>query len=83
MSRNREAKRAVNNFLCLGVRCVIITLGALGAVFASNEDPKPVHVRTPRCERVIDTTVSLMVLSADATQNWDIFCSEKLKHFLD
>lgn len=51
-----EAKRAVNNFMCLGVRCVIITLGALGAIFASNDDPKPIHVRAPKCERVIDTT---------------------------
>jgi len=51
-----EAKRAINNFLCLGVRCVIITFGRLGAIFASSDDPKPIHVRIPKCEKAVDTT---------------------------
>lgn len=44
--------------MCLGVRCVIITFGRLGAIFASNDDPRPIHVRTPKCEKAVDTTVS-------------------------
>lgn len=53
----REAKRAISNFLCLGCRTVIITLGKDGAIFASSSDPKPIHVRAPRVEEVLDTTV--------------------------
>lgn len=53
----REAKRAISNFLCLGCNTVIITLGREGAIFASLSDPKPIHVRAPRVEEVLDTTV--------------------------
>lgn len=53
----REAKRAICNFLCLGCHTVIITLGKDGAIFASSSDPKPIHVRAPRVEEVLDTTV--------------------------
>lgn len=53
---NREAKRAISNFLCLGCNTVIITLGKDGAIFASLSEPKPIHVRAPRVE-VLDTTV--------------------------
>lgn len=51
-----EAKRAIDNFLRLGVRCAIITMGKLGAIFASQAEPRPIHVRPPKCERVVDTT---------------------------
>lgn len=53
----REAKRAISNFLCLGSNIVIITLGKEGAVFASAAEPRPVHVRPPKVEEVLDTTV--------------------------
>lgn len=53
----REAKRAISNFLCLGCHTVIITLGKDGAIFASSAEPKPIHVKTPRVEEVLDTTV--------------------------
>lgn len=51
-----EAKRAISNFLCLGCHTVIITLGKDGAIFASSAEPKPIHVKTPRVEEVLDTT---------------------------
>lgn len=54
----REAKRAINNILCLGCQAVIITLGEDGAIFASSKEPKPIHVRAPKVEQVVDTTVS-------------------------
>lgn len=59
----REAKRAICNILCLGCQTVIITLGEHGAVFASSKEPKPIHVRVPKVEEVIDTTVSQNVLT--------------------
>lgn len=65
----REAKRAISNFLCLGSNIVIITLGKEGAVFASAAEPRPVHVRPPKVEEVLDTTVRL-----------DIFTRPKKKH---
>lgn len=55
-----EAKRAIINFLCLGCSTVIITLGKDGAIFASSSDPRPIHVRAPRVEEVLDTTVTLI-----------------------
>lgn len=36
---------------------VIITLGRDGAVFASSDEPRPIHVRPPKVEEVLDTTV--------------------------
>lgn len=44
--------------LCLGCQTVIITLGEDGAVFASSKEPKPIHIRAPKVEQVVDTTVS-------------------------
>lgn len=32
------------------------------AIFASSEDPKPIHVRAPRVEEVLDTTVRVHML---------------------
>lgn len=55
----REAKRAINNFLCLGSQTVIITLGKDGAIFASAKEPRPIHVRAPKVEEVLDTTVRM------------------------
>lgn len=55
----REAKRAISNFLCLGCQTVVITLGRDGAIFASAEEPRPIHIRTPRVSEVLDTTVSI------------------------
>lgn len=65
----REAKRAINNFLCLGCNMVIITLGRDGAVFASSDEPRPIHVRPPKVEEVLDTTVRFLLF---------IRCSYKL-----
>lgn len=70
----REAKRAISNFLCLGCRTVIITLGGDGAIFASNEDPKPIHVRAPKVEEVLDTTVSLFQYFDSTKSTYHNFC---------
>lgn len=53
----REAKRAINNFLCLGCHTVIITLGKNGAAFASADSPRVIRVLPPPDMKVIDTTV--------------------------
>lgn len=57
----REAKRAINNFLCLGCSTVIITLGKDGALFATQGEPRPVQIRSPRVEEVLDTTVYIYI----------------------
>lgn len=59
LDHSSEAKRAIDNILCLGCRTCIITLGKDGAIFASSSDPRPIHVRGPKVEEVVDTTVSL------------------------
>lgn len=38
-----------------GCQCVIITMGAQGAVFATKEEPAPVHVQAPQIDAA-DTT---------------------------
>lgn len=70
----REAKRAINNFLCLGCRTVVITLGKDGAIFASASEPRPIHVRAPKVEEVLDTTVRMMTV-CDGNSINDIFVS--------
>lgn len=39
---------------------MIITLGKDGAVFASASEPRSIHVRTPKVEEVLDTTVGIL-----------------------
>lgn len=41
-----------------GCKTIIITLGPLGAVFASKDKPAPQWVQVPKIENPIDTTVS-------------------------
>lgn len=41
-----------------GCKIVIITLGPLGAVFASKDEPKPQWVQVPKIENPLDTSVS-------------------------
>lgn len=41
-----------------GCKTVIITLGPLGAVFASKDEPKPQWVQVPKIENPLDTSVS-------------------------
>lgn len=43
--------------MCLGCDTIIITLGKDGVIFASQEDRKPIHIRAPRVQEVLDTTV--------------------------
>lgn len=52
----REAKRALSHFLCLGCKIVIITLGEEGAIFATSENSKAIHVRPRKTKNVVDTT---------------------------
>lgn len=41
-----------------GCKTVIITLGPLGAIFASDDNPEPQWVQTPKIENPVDTSVS-------------------------
>lgn len=41
-----------------GCKIVIITLGPLGAIFASEDKPKPQWVQVPIIENPVDTSVS-------------------------
>lgn len=41
-----------------GCKIVIITLGPLGAVFASKDEREPQWVKVPKIENPIDTSVS-------------------------
>lgn len=52
-----EAKVAVGLLLDKGCKQVIITLGASGAVFASEDNLTPVHVPT-KTVKSVDSTVS-------------------------
>ncbi|KAJ8308715.1 hypothetical protein KUTeg_013589 [Tegillarca granosa] len=58
----KDAEKAIEIFLEKGCKTVIITMGELGAVFASQENKTPVHVpATP--VTAVDTTVSLFIQS--------------------
>lgn len=52
-----EAKVAVGKLLDKGCKQVIITLGASGAVFASQDNCIPIHVST-KTVKPVDSTVS-------------------------
>ena len=52
---------------------MIITLGAAGVCFTSKEDPKVVHVKAPKVDKVVDTTGS-----GDAFVGGNIFYKKKL-----
>lgn len=53
----KNTQQALDKFFQLGCNTVIITLGAEGAVFASRENPKMIHVPVEKVKPV-DTTVS-------------------------
>jgi len=53
-----SAYRALSLLLNQGCKIVIITLGPLGAVFASKDEPKPQWVQVPKIENPLDTSVS-------------------------
>lgn len=57
MQSVEEATMAVGRLLDKGCEQVIITLGASGAVFASQDNSVPVHVPTKNV-RPVDSTVS-------------------------
>lgn len=59
-----EAQQAVDALLSQGCNTIILTLGASGAVYASQSDRKIVHVPTEQV-KAIDTTVS--IFSRDMT----------------
>lgn len=56
MQSVEEAMVAVGRLLDKGCKQVIITLGASGAVFASQENSVPIHVPT-RNVKPVDSTV--------------------------
>jgi ribokinase len=51
-----NVKEAIEKLLQKGCNTVVVTLGAQGAVFASKNDPRPVHVKAPKVLKAIDTT---------------------------
>lgn len=53
-----SAKQVLLLLLNQGCKTVIITLGPLGAVFASKDEPKPQWVKVAKIENPVDTTVS-------------------------
>lgn len=53
-----SAKQVLLLLLQQGCKVVIITLGQLGAIFASKDEPEPQWVQVPKIENPIDTSVS-------------------------
>lgn len=53
-----SAKQVLSLLLKKGCKTVIITLGPLGAIFASIDKPEPQWVSVPKIENPVDTTVS-------------------------
>lgn len=53
-----SASEVLSLLLKQGCKIVIITLGPLGVVFASRDEPKPQWVQVPKVENPIDTSVS-------------------------
>lgn len=51
----RDAEVALKLLLEKQCKCVIITMGEEGAVFATKENPKPMHVKSPKIT-CIDST---------------------------
>lgn len=51
-----SANEVLSLLLNQGCKIVIITLGSLGAVFASKDEPKPQWVKVPKIENPIDTS---------------------------
>lgn len=67
-----EAKRALTNFLDLGCRNVVITLGKNGALFGSTGG-KVAHVKAPLNVTAVDTTVrSGALIFGACVLNWRI-----------
>lgn len=58
MSTIDDAKDAIAKLQSLGCRTVIITMGENGAVFATQDDPTPIHIPAPSVTPV-DTTVCM------------------------
>lgn len=58
-----SASQVLSLLLKQGCKTVIITLGPLGAVFASKDKPEPQLVPTPEIENPIDTTVSMNMIN--------------------
>lgn len=53
-----SANEVLSLLLKQGCKIVIITLGSLGAIFASKDDREPQWVQIPKIENPIDTSVS-------------------------
>lgn len=53
-----SANGVLSLLLKQGCKIVIITLGPLGAVFATKDEPEPLWVQVPKIENPIDTSVS-------------------------
>lgn len=53
-----SANEVLSLLLKQGCKIVIITLGPLGAVFASKDEQKPQWVQVPKIENPTDTSVS-------------------------
>lgn len=53
-----SANQVLSLLLKQGCKTVIITLGPLGAIFASEDKPEPQWVQVPKIENPVDTSVS-------------------------
>lgn len=53
-----SAFQVLSLLLQQGCKVVIITLGQLGAIFASKDEPEPQWVQVPKIENPVDTSVS-------------------------
>lgn len=57
-----SANKVLSLLLEQGCKIVIITLGPLGAIFASRDEPESQWVKIPKIENPIDTTVSIQYI---------------------
>lgn len=55
-----SAYKVLSLLLQQGCKVVIITLGQLGAIFASKDEPEPQWVQVPKIENPVDTSVNKM-----------------------
>lgn len=56
-----ECKAALSTLLDFGCKCVVLTMGKNGALFATKDNPIPIHEIGDPIEKPVDTTVSSFI----------------------